>query len=266
MAEKTEKYNLALVLSGGGARGMAHIGAIKVLEKNNIIPNIIIGTSTGAMVGGMYAAGELSNFENIIVKKTKKQINKILKIWPSKEGLIKTKELEKELRKIIGNRKIEELDKKFVALSVDLLTGKKIIIDNGDLCEAILASMAVPVLFPPRHKGEMLLVDGGLEDPVALDEGFKVAEKVIAINTIRDIGNFPKKENYSFADILERASAIMQDEIMGPILKKYKKNLVILNPLVNLDTLTFDKAKEAIAIGEAEAEKNIDKIKLLLGR
>lgn len=263
---KKEKYNLALVLSGGGARGMAHIGVIKVLEKNNIIPNIIIGTSAGAMVGGMYAAGELSNFENVLIGKTKKEMGKILRVWPSKEGLIKTKELEKELRKIIDDRKIEELDKKFIALSVDLVSGKKIIMESGDLCEAILASMAVPILFPPRHKGDMLLVDGGLEDPMALDEGFKKAKKIIAVNTIKSFENIPNKKDYNFVDILTRASAIIQSEIMNPILKKYRKNIIVLKPEIDINTLTFERAKEAIAMGEAEAEKHIEEIKELLNR
>jgi len=262
--DKDGKYELALVLSGSGARGMAHIGVIKILEKNNITPNIIIGTSVGSLVGGMYAAGCLDKFEKDLTSKSEGEIRKILKLWPSGEGLIKTQKLEKELRKIIGNRKIEELDKKFMALTVDLLTGKKLMYDKGDLCQAILASIAIPLVFPPVHKEGMLLVDGGLEDPLPIDYGFSFAKKVIAVNISYSLEKLPKKEKYNFGDIFERATIIIQDEITENALEKYKENLVILAPEVDIGTLSFSKTKEAISIGEAETEKHIEEIKKLV--
>lgn len=259
-----KRENLALVLSGGGARGMAHIGVIKVLEKNNIVPNVTIGTSAGALVGGMYAANSLSNFESALLGENKSNLHHILRFWPTGDGFINTKRLEKELRNIIGTKKIEELDKKFVAITVDILTGKKILLDKDDLCNAILGSIAIPMLFPPLHKQDMLLVDGGLEDPLPIDIGFKFAKKVIAVNTIPALDKLPKKTKYNFIDILERASAIIQLEITEFALKKYKKNLVVIQPEVVLETLAFEKAKEAIAIGEAEAEKHVEEIKKLI--
>ncbi len=262
--KKQKKSDWALVLSGGAASGMAHIGVIKVLERNKIIPNIIIGTSAGALIGGMYAAGLLSNFERIISNKTKKQIRKIIHIWPSKEGLIKTDRLEKQFRNIIGNKKIENLDKKFVAISADLLTGKRIVIDKGDLCEAIMASISIPFLFPPLHKKGMLLVDGGFEDPLAIDEGFNLAKKILAVNVERSIESMPKKLKYNLVDFFERIQTILRLEIVNFTLSKYKKNLFILNPKAYLGVFDFDKSKEAIAIGERITEKNLYKIKKLL--
>lgn len=258
------KHNLALVLSGGGARGMAHIGVLKILEENNIVPNLVVGTSAGALVGGMYAAGTLEQFEKELISKTKRQLRSILKFWPSREGLINTKNLEKELRKLVDARKIEELDKKFIAVSVDLLSGKKILIDKGDLVEAILASIAIPLVFPPVHKENMLLVDGGLEDPLPIDVAFKLAKKVIAVNITKSIEKMPKKEKYNFIDIFERALVIIQTEITEIALKKYKKNLVVIQPEVNLGTFDYAKAKEAISIGEEETKKNLEKIKELV--
>lgn len=262
----TEKQELALVLGGGAARGLAHIGVIKFLEKNNISPNVVIGTSIGALIGGMYAASRLDKFEKDIVGKTKKEMKKMFRIWPTREGLIKTNRLGAELRRIIGERKIEELDKKFIAVAVDLLSGKKILFDKGDLCEAIMASMAIPVLFPPIHKQDMLLVDGGLEAPLDVDDGFEYANKIIAVNTTPLNEAMPKKPRYNLVDIFQRALAIVQLEILNDALKKHKENLVLLNPEVKIGFFDFSRAKEAIAIGEQEAEKHLNNINRLLKR
>ncbi|MCX6742377.1 MAG: patatin-like phospholipase family protein [Candidatus Pacearchaeota archaeon] len=263
-AKKKVKENLALVLSGGGARGMAHIGVLKVLGKNNIVPNVIIGTSAGSMVGGMYAAGKLAEFEKMLTSKNQREIKKIAAFRPHEGGLINPDRFEKEIRKLIGNKKIEELDKRYFSTAVDLLSGKEVWIDKGDLCQAILASSSIPLLLPPVKKDGMLLVDGGLQNPLAVDAGFKLANKVIAISIERSLEKMPKKEKYGFSDIAERALTILQGEIVENALKKHKKNLVIIRIEVNMDTVDFHKAKEAIEIGEKETEKHIEEIKKLV--
>jgi len=263
--EKDERKELALVMSGGSARAMAHIGVIKVLEKNNISPNVVVGTSSGAIVGGMYAAGSLEAFEKMLLSRTKKQLSKLLQIWPSREGMMRTKRIEKEFRQFIHDKKIETLDKRFMAVTVDLVSGKKIIFDKGDLCEAILASTAIPLMFPPVHKEEMLLVDGGLEDPLAIDVGFQQAKKVIAVNIMPSAG-MPKKDKYNFVDILQRALSIVESEIIAEELKKYKENLVVLNLQIDIPILDFSRSKEAIEVGEKETKKHLDEIKELLKR
>lgn len=262
--KKKIKENLALVLSGGGARGMAHIGVLKVLAKNNIVPNIVIGTSAGALVGGMYAAGKLAEFEKMITTKSQKEIKQIAAFRPREGGLINPDRFEKELRKIIENKKIEELDKKFIATAVDIMTGKEVRMDKGDLCQAILASSCIPLLLPPVKKEGMLLVDGGLDNPLAIDDGFDIANKVIAVNISRSIEKMPKKEKYGFADIAERTLTILQNEIVKDALKKHKKNLVVIDIEVNYDTIDFHKSKEIIPLGETETEKKIEDIKKLV--
>ncbi|UCD20760.1 MAG: patatin-like phospholipase family protein [archaeon] len=253
-----KKYNLTLVLSGGGARGMCHIGVLKVLDRINIVPDLIVGVSAGAMVGGMYSAGKLYAFEEELTHKTKKQLKRILSFWPSKGGLIQTKKLEKEYRKMLGDIKIEDLPKGFVAGTVDLLSGKRVMLDKGNLVQAILASTAIPIIFPPVHKDDMLLVDGGVDNPLPIDEGFRLAKKVIAVNVTRPVSQIPKKKKYGFMDIFERSMDIIQNHISENALKKYKKNLVVLRPKINMSTLEFDMTKEAIKIGE---ELTIRKIK-----
>lgn len=241
---------------------MAHIGVLRVLEKNNIVPNYILGSSAGALIGGLYAAGSLHDFENALVGKTKKQIKKILHFWPSKDSLIKTDRLKKELEVYTKKKKIEELDKKFAGIAVDLLSGKKIILDKGDLCEGILASIAIPLLFPPIYRDNMLLVDGGIEDPLPLVDGLKIANKVIAVNINRSIDKLQKKQKYNFIDILERSLNIIQEEMTREALKRHRKNIILISPNVDgVDTLDFHKAKEAIDSGEKETLKVIEDIK-----
>lgn len=263
-SNKKGKYNLALVLSGGGARGMAHIGVLKVLEKNNIVPNIIIGTSAGSLVGGMYAAGKLVDFEKILLSKTPGELKQLIAFRPHEGGLINTDRFEREMRKIIEKQKIEELDKKFMATAIDILSGKEIQMDNGDLAQAILASCSIPLAFPPVKKDGMLLVDGGLGNPLAIEDGFKLAKKVIAVNIWRSIEKMPKKEKYGFVDIAERALTILQNEIAAAAIKKHTKNLVVINVEVDHDTLDFHKSKEIIPLGETEAQKKIEDIKKLV--
>ena len=262
--KKKKKYNLALVLSGGAASGMAHIGVIRVLESKGIFPDIVIGTSTGALIGGMYCAGVLDKFENVISNKTKHQIRKILHFWPSREGLIKTDRLERQLRTFINNKKIEGLDRKFMAISVDILTGKKVLHNKGDLCKAILASISIPFLFPPVHKKGMLLVDGGLEDPLPIDEGFNFARKVIAVNIVHSLQKIPKKMKYNFIDIFKQIKQILEIELINFTIKKETPNLVLLNPKLNIGTFEFDKSEKAILIGKKETIRNIYKIKKLI--
>lgn len=262
--KKKEKENLALVLSGGGARGMAHIGVLKVLEKNNIVPNIIIGTSAGALVGGMYAAGKLVDFEKMLASKSQKDIRRMAAFRPREGGLINPDRFEREIRKIVGDKKIEELEKKFYSTAVDILTGKELKMDKGDLSQAILASSTIPLLLPPVKKDGMLLVDGGLNNPLAIHDGFESANKVIAVAIERNLKDMQKKEKYNFVDIAERTLTILQNDIIETSLKKYKKNLVVIRLVVNLDTLDFHKSKEAIEIGEKETEKYIEAIKKLV--
>jgi len=259
-----KRANLALVLSGGAARGMAHIGVLEILQKHNISPDIVIGVSSGALVGGMYVSGNLKKFKKVVTHKTKSQWHRIFSIWPKKGGIIQTKHIEKEMRKIIGRQKIEDLDKKFFTGAVDLISGKNIFIGKGDLINAILPSISIPIVFPPYRKGKMLLVDGGLEDPLPIDLGFKLAKKVIAVDITRSIDEMPKKKNYGFLSVMERVTVIVQNEITDFFLDKYHKNLVVIRPNVNLNTLDFNRSRQAINIGKKEANKNIEDIKKLL--
>lgn len=180
---KTNK-KVAVVLGGGGGLGVAHIGFLEVLEKHNIPIDIITGTSMGALVGGIYATGV--NLETMKEKMFEFKRNKMLDINLFKGGLIAGNRITKFLKKVIGeeyNHNIEDLPIKFAAIACDLVTGDKVVIDKGDIIDAIRASISIPGVFRPFRKDNMVLVDGGIVDNMPVTDARKMgADLVIAVD------------------------------------------------------------------------------------
>src|SRR3989338_689113 len=121
-----QKRNLALVLSGGSARGLGHIGVLEVLEKHHVPIDTIVGTSMGAIVGGLYAAGTLKDFKQDILKVSSSTLLSIFLSRKIKNGSTTTAELENFLKKYTKNKKIEKLDLSFTAVATNLNTGKEV--------------------------------------------------------------------------------------------------------------------------------------------
>ncbi len=183
---------IALVLGGGGARGIAHIGVLKVLEENKIPIHSIIGTSIGALIGGMYAAGLNANQ----LKEIALSLNHIslARLFPpsfSSHGIINSDNIRIFLKKYINEPLIENLKIPFFAVATDLMTGEEIILNKGSLIEAIIASISIPAIFHPLYYDGRFLVDGGLVDPLPVEVAIKNKFKpVIAVNIIPDPLNF----------------------------------------------------------------------------
>lgn len=164
---KSSKPTIALVLGGGGAKGFAHIGVIGELEKNGISPDMIVGTSAGAMIGAIYAGGstpsQLQAFANAFDEKS------LIDLSPSHQGLIEGNYLRQLINRQVQNRTVKELPKRFVAVATDLKTGQAVALTTGDTGLIVQASSSIPKLFiPPRinDKGQMdrygnRYVDGG---------------------------------------------------------------------------------------------------------
>lgn len=168
MAMENTKNNIALVLSGGGARGMAHIGVIEELQKRGYNITSISGTSIGAVVGGVFAVGKMDEFKEWVTSLGKLDIIKLMDFAITKGGLIKAEKIFKEMERIIGDIKIENLDVPFSAIAVDIENHKEVIFTSGSLTHAIRASVAVPtVITPVKHKNTYL-VDGGVLAPLPI--------------------------------------------------------------------------------------------------
>ena len=152
-----KKKKLALVLSGGSARGLAHIGVLEVLEENHVPIDVIVGTSIGALIGGIYAAGSLKEFKEEVVRLTHHRITSLFFSRRFKRmNADNNVPIEKLLKKFIKGKKIEDLSISFSAIATDLKTGEEIFIEKGDLLKAILASIALPGLFKPIEFGNKL--------------------------------------------------------------------------------------------------------------
>ena len=161
------KPTIGLALGSGSARGWAHIGVIRELQTLGIKPDIVCGSSAGALVGGIYVSGYLDIFEKWLRKLDKRQIFHYMdmNLVPG-GGFVEGKRLINYFRELMGDCDIESLECKYVAIATDLTNGREIWLRNGSIMDAIRASIAIPGFFTPVRKGDQWLVDGGLSNPV----------------------------------------------------------------------------------------------------
>jgi len=158
---------ISLVLGSGGARGYAHIGVIEELREQGYDIRSIAGASMGALVGGIYAAGKLSEYRDWVRALQRLDVLRMLD-WTFRGGLIKGDRIVEKLRALIGDVNIEDLPISYTAVAVDLMASREVWFSRGSLFDAIRASIAIPTVFRPhRYEGRML-VDGGLLNPVPI--------------------------------------------------------------------------------------------------
>ena len=160
---------ISLVLSGGGARGIAHIGVIQVLLENGFTIKNIAGTSMGALVGGVYAGGGLEAFTKWLTDADIKEAIKMLDFSLSLPGLIKAEKIMRKIDGFLHTKDIENLSVPYTAVATDLNSSSEVHFTAGKLTEAIRASIAIPTIFTPVFKDEQVLVDGGLLNNIPLD-------------------------------------------------------------------------------------------------
>ena len=154
------KKRVALALSSGGPRGFAYIGALEVLEERGYEVTAIAGTSIGALVGGIYAAGRLNDFKKWLLTLNSWKLFSLMDLSLSMNHVVKGDKLMDAIQKIVPDAQITELDLPFTAIATDLYSGEEVVFDKGDLFSAIRASMSIPSLFRPVQVGETILVDG----------------------------------------------------------------------------------------------------------
>ncbi|TNE36793.1 MAG: hypothetical protein EP347_09890 [Alphaproteobacteria bacterium] len=168
MTDPTTRPTIGLALGGGVARGWAHIGALRALIRAGYAPDIICGTSIGAVVGGFYLTGHLDTLEDWARSLTRSRMVSYLDILVGGSGLFGGKRLEKLMRSYLGDVCIEDLPNKFAAVTTELATGHEIWIQNGSLVDAMRASYALPGVFPPFSHNDRWLIDGALVNPVPI--------------------------------------------------------------------------------------------------
>jgi NTE family protein len=183
MSNPDSRKTVSLVLGSGAARGLAHIGVIEWLNNNDYRISSISGASMGALVGGMYAAGELDAFKRWVIALEKSDVARFLDLAFSSQGLFKGDRLMDTLREMVGDRNIEDLPIAYTAVATDLERQREIWLAEGSLFEAIRASIAIPTVFTPHPYKGLKLLDGGLLNPVPIAPTFRdLTDMTIAVN------------------------------------------------------------------------------------
>jgi len=181
---------IGLALGGGAARGWAHIGVLKALINAGIKPDIVAGTSIGAVVGGCYVAGHLDAIEDFARELTRRRVFGYLDFNFTGTGLISGQRLCERLDKHLGDRSIEELDRRFVAVATEIGSGREIWLSRGRLVDAVRASYALPGIFRPVKVNNRWLFDGALVNPIPVSVCRALgARYVIAVNLNFDISS-----------------------------------------------------------------------------
>jgi len=180
--------SIGLALGGGAARGFAHIGVMRTLVAHGIVPDVIVGTSIGAVVGGSYAANQLDALEAWARGLTVRSVLGHLDISLSGSGLIRGSHLAKQLESALTDTRIDDLPLRFAAIATEFNTGHEIWLTRGRLSDALQASYALPGIFPPVLIGGRWLVDGALVNPVPVSAARALgARLVIAVNLNSDL-------------------------------------------------------------------------------
>ena len=163
----SDRVPIRLILGSGGARGLAHIGVIKELERRRFEIKQIIGCSMGALIGGFYCAGKLDAYADWVSNLDKWDVFRFLDIsLTNRDGIMKGDLIFEALRDLIGEKKIEDLPIPFTAVATDIGRRQEVWLDGGDLFDAIRASIAIPGVFTPKRINGRVLVDGGLLNPL----------------------------------------------------------------------------------------------------
>ncbi len=184
----TRRPVIGLALGGGAARGFAHIGIVRTLIAHGIVPNVVVGTSIGAVVGGAYAAGHLDTMEEWARSLQPRNILSYLDIRLNGSGLIGGDKLAAQLEAAIGPILIEDLPLKFATVATEVRTGHEIWLTHGRMVDAMRASYALPGIFSPVLIGDRWLVDGAMVNPVPVSAARALgAEIVIAANLSSDV-------------------------------------------------------------------------------
>ena len=275
--------NVALVLSSGGARGFAHIGAIKVLESQGYKITSVSGTSMGALIGGIHAAGRLGEFEDWVSGLDVMEVLKLTDISISRRGLVKGTKIIEKLKEIVPDRRIEDLPIPYCAIATDVIRGRERIFTSGSLFNAIRASISIPTFFQPYKLGSDYYVDGGLVNPIPINRVVRHEGDLLAVVDVnadiphvfavppedveakgegymRWIGkinahagkHIPKdrKDDIGIFNLNNRSISIMLNQIAALTLSNYRTDIMVRISKESFGTYDFYKAAEIIREGE----------------
>lgn len=277
------QQSVSLVLSSGGARGIAHIGVIEELERQGFEIKSIAGSSIGALVGGIYASGNLKVYRDWMCNLDKKAVFNLVDFTLSTNGLVKGNKVIKELKKIVPDLNIEDLPISYTAVATDIKHKKEVVFEEGSLYEAIRASISIPTVFKPYMFDGKVLIDGGVLNPIPINRVKRsnndlliavdvnspiLSEKQVAdkkLSTKEEVElnyfSFLMKKGFQFLpklpakqlnyySLLSQTASLMIQQISAMSIEMYKPDILIKIPMNSYGPFHFYKSEEIITAGE----------------
>ena len=294
----SKKKTVSLVLSSGGARGLAHLGVIEELEKRGYEIIEIAGCSAGALVGGMYAAGKMPEFKDWICNLDRVDVFSLMDFTFSSRGFIKGEKVYSALKKVVPDCQIEDLSIPFSCNAVEIHTGKEYVFRKGSLYKAIRASGSIPSVFLPAKIEKNHFIDGGVLNPVPISLLSDPEETLVVVVDVNGLENefipppqkdesgkqfislpswlkdyqskmrqfFPdekkaeSKTAYSSLELVTRSFDLLQDRFCELLLEKYPVDVKIKISRKQAGTLEFHRSAEMIEIGRLKAKEALDQL------
>ena len=279
--------DIALVLSSGGARGLAHIGVIEELESHGYHISSIAGCSMGALIGGVYAAGKLAEFREWMKTVDRKKMLELTDFSLSLNHLVKGKRIIEAIMEFVPDVPIEDLPIPYNAVATDLKNGREVVFSRGSLFEAIRASISLPSFYEPVERDEMILIDGGVINPIPLNRvSRKTGDILVGVDVsghdyksqweeMQRLTAWQKKDKSLTAKILDK---ILPDNLefnYYTMLSRcssvmIRQNSILMTKLMNPDMLIdiqmnryggfdYDKSEKIIAIGRQKTAAALSK-------
>jgi NTE family protein len=294
----SKKKTVSLVLSSGGARGLAHVGVIEELEHRGYEIAEIAGCSAGALVGGMYAAGKMAEFKDWICNLDRVDVFSLMDFTFSSRGFIRGEKVYSALKRVIRDCQIEDLPIPFSCNAVDLESGSEYVFREGSLFSAIRASGSIPTVFQPALHSRREFIDGGVLNPIPISLIISHENRTLVVVDVNgpehllvappkrnDIGKsyisiprwledyrqkmvhyFPeeqrieKSSSLSSFRIISRSFELLQDRFCELLIEKYPVDVTVRVARKQAGTLEFHRAAEMIEIGRALAKAELDRL------
>ena len=287
MKEGNRVRDVALVLSSGGARGLAHIGAIEELLAHGYRISSIAGCSMGALVGGVYAAGKLTEFQEWMKTIDRKKMLELTDFSLSLNHIVKGKRIIEAIMEFVPDMPIEDLPIPYCAVATDMKAGREVIFSKGSLFEAIRASISLPSFYEPVQRDGMILIDGGVINPIPLNRvrrqpgdmlvGIDVSghdyktqweemhrltewqknDKSLKAKILDKL--IPDNIEFNYYTMLSRASSLMIRQNSILMAKLMKPDMLVDIQMTRYGSFDFDKSEKLIAIGRQKTALAISK-------
>jgi len=227
---------IGIALGSGSARGLAHIGVLRALQEYDIKIDRIAGSSIGALIGAVYADGNLPLLESSFKSLDRRKLTALLDLTVPRAGLIEGKRVTNFIRDHLSCNSIEDLPIPFCAIATDILSAKQCVFNKGNLVDAIRASISVPGIFTPVQQGEMVLVDGGLVDPVPVSTTAQMgASYLIAVDLNHQAPYVKTSKNTPAKDITPRFINEESNETLHP--DEFKISQSLLKKILQVKSL-----------------------------